>query len=140
DYFFLGQQSSPFYASSNGDPILTRPFIDATTGQPAEQLVAVPGIVVGNVSVENNNWLQGAGVSLRRNLWCCEDCCTDCCKRDWCEEDCRRVDFVYGFRYYNFNDTLRINEQLTSIDPGSGVAIGTQFDVTDSFVTRNNFY
>src|SRR5882724_1602076 len=27
DYFFLGRQSSPFFASSNGDPVLTRPFI-----------------------------------------------------------------------------------------------------------------
>jgi len=38
DYFFVGDESSPFTASSDGDPILTRPFIDATTGLPAEEL------------------------------------------------------------------------------------------------------
>src|SRR4029079_13790508 len=35
DYFFVGRESSPFFASSDGDPILTRPFIDANTGLPA---------------------------------------------------------------------------------------------------------
>jgi len=62
------------------------------------------------------------------------------CGKCWCGENCNRVDFVYGFRYYGFNDNLGIREQLTSFDPGSGVAIGTQIDVRDSFVTQNNFY
>ena len=66
DFFFVGRESSPFFATSDGDPILTRPFIDANTGLPAAQLIAVPGVVVGSISVDNHNWLQGAGVSLRR--------------------------------------------------------------------------
>ncbi len=145
DYFFVGRESSPFFASSDGDPILTRPFTDATTGQPAEELIAVPGIVVGNISVDNHNWLDGAGVALRCNLCCCCDdrCKCDCysaCGNCWAGENCSRLDLVYGFRYYGFNDNLGIREQLTSIDPTSGVAIGTQFDVLDSFVTQNNFY
>ncbi len=143
DYFFVGRQSSPFFASSDGDPILTRPFTDATTGLPAEELIAVPGIVVGNISIDNHNSLQGAGVLGRCNLCCCCDCCDkskwcdDCC---WNGENCCRTDFVYGFRYYNFADNLGIREGLTSIDPTSGVPIGTQFDISDSFVTQNNFY
>jgi hypothetical protein len=147
DFFFVGRESSPFFASSDGDPILTRPFIDATTGLPAEQLIAVPGVVVGSISVDNHNSLAGAGVSLRRNLCCC---CNDCCKSDcgcksncepcWSEHDCSRVDAVYGFRYYGFDDNLGIQENLTSIDPLSPIAIGTQFDVRDTFVTQNNFY
>ncbi|MCC7083436.1 MAG: BBP7 family outer membrane beta-barrel protein [Pirellulales bacterium] len=139
DYFWVGQLSSPFFASSNGDPILTRPFIDANTGEPAEQLIAVPGVVVGNVGIDNHNFLQGAGALMRCNLCCCEGCC-DPCGRDWCQADCSRVDFLYGFRYYNFADNLGIREQLTSIDPTSGVPIGTQIDVRDSFVTQNHFY
>lgn len=138
DYFWVGQLNSPFFASSNGDPILARPFVDATTGQPAEQLIAAPGIVVGNVGIDNYNSLQGAGVSLRCNLCCCEGCNT-CC-RDWCKADCSRLDFLYGFRYYNFADNLGIREQLTSIDPTSGVPIGTQINLNDSFITQNNFY
>ena len=147
DFFFVGRESSPFFASSDGDPILTRPFIDANTGLPAAELIAVPGVVVGSVSVDNHNSLEGAGVSLRRNLCCC---CDDCCKNDcgcqsdcepcWCRQDCSRTDAVYGFRYYGFNDNLGIQEHLTSIDPLSPIAIGTQFDVRDTFVTQNNFY
>lgn len=147
DYFFVGDESSPFTASSDGDPILTRPFIDATTGLPAEELIAVPGIVVGRISIDNRNSLDGAGIDMRCNLCCC---CNDCCKSDcgcdsgcgkcWCGENCNRVDFVYGFRYYGFNDNLGIHEQLTSIEPNSPVAIGTQIDVRDNFLTQNNFY
>ena len=60
DFFFVGRESSPFFATSDGDPILTRPFIDANTGLPAGQLIAVPGVVVGSISVDNHNWLEGA--------------------------------------------------------------------------------
>ncbi len=139
DYFFIGQQNSPFFASSNGDPVLTRPFIDANTGEPAEELIAFPGIVTGNVNIQNYNSLQGAGVSGMCNLCCCEGCCSSYCK-PWCQEDCSRLDFIYGFRFYNFNDNLSINEDLTSIDPSSGVPIGTRIQVQDSFATRSNFY
>jgi hypothetical protein len=147
DYFFVGRESSPFFAASDGDPILTRPFIDATTGLPADEIIAVPGRAVGGISIDNHNFLDGAGISLRRNLCCCcDDCCKNncACKSDcepcWCGQNCSRLDVVYGFRYYGFNDNLGIEERLTSIDPTSGVAVGTQFDVRDSFVTQNNFY
>ena len=61
DYFFVGRQSAPFTASSDGDPVLTRPFFDANTGQASDQLVAFPNTVVGNVSVANYNSLAGVG-------------------------------------------------------------------------------
>jgi hypothetical protein len=137
DYFFVGQQNSPFFAASNGDPVLTRPFIDANTGEPAEQLVAFPGVVTGNIGVQNYNSVQGAGVSGICNLCCCEGCCDSCC---WRMKDCRRLDFVYGFRFYNFEDNLYINEDLTAISPITGVPIGTRIQVQDSFTTRSNFY
>jgi hypothetical protein len=143
DYFFVGQSSSPFFASSDGDPILVRPFTDAITGLPAVQLIAAPGIVVGSISIDNHNSFDGAGIDLRRNLWNCS--CNQCCggmdQRDgWCGENINRLDVIYGFRYYGFNDNLEINERLTSIDGGSSVPIGTQIDVRDRFVTQSNFY
>jgi hypothetical protein len=142
DYFYVGQQSSPFFASSDGDPILGRPFIDANTGNPSDQLIAFPGRVVGSISVSNTNWLSSGGIDWRRNLCCCNDGCQSGCECKTCfrGQNCRRIDFIAGFRYYGFNDNLGINEQLTSIDQTSGVPVGTQFNLSDSFRTQNNFY
>ena len=49
--FFLGQQGKNFSATSMGNPILTRPFVDATTGAETTELVAGPGVLAGTVSV-----------------------------------------------------------------------------------------
>jgi hypothetical protein len=152
DFLFLGRQSSPFFASSDGDPVITRPFTDANTGDPTEQLIAFPNTVVGCVSVTNYNSFAAAGGALRHNLCCWIDCCDKGCDKDcdkdggtgcggcWCEQNCSRLDFVGGFRYYRFNDNLGVREQLTSIDQQSGIPVGTQFNVSDSFRTQNNFY
>ena len=141
DFLYAGRQSSPFFASSDGDPILCRPFTDANTGDPTCQLVAFPGVVVGNVSVDNHNSLWGTGVDWRHNLCCCCEC-NDCCNCDCCfhPQNCHRLDFVAGFRFYGFDDNLTIQENLTSIESPSPIPVGTQIQVTDSFITKNNFY
>ena len=124
--------------------MLARPFVDATTGTPTVQLIASPNDVVGSVNVSNYNSLAGAGGALRHNLCCwtgctntCSDGCTDPCY--WCTQNCCRLDAIGGYRFYRFNDTTNINEQLTSVSQTNGVPIGTQFNVTDSFHTQNNF-
>src|SRR5262249_14129391 len=125
----------------NGDPILGRPFIDANTGLPRFEDIAVPGIIVGSISIKNDNNMQGAGIDFRHNLCCCCDCCQDCC--DTCNfhgQTSSRLDYIAGVRWFNFNDTLVIKEHLTAIDPAGAVPVGTTFDITDSFRTQNNFY
>ena len=148
DYFFVGRESSPFFASSNGDPVLARPFINATNGQPTQELIAFPDTVVGSVHVSNYNSLAGGGVMLRRNLICeqgncdqanCESPCDDGCGCGFQGQCCGKLDFVFGYRSYRFSDNLGVRERLTSIDQTSGVTVGTQFDVSDSFSTQNNF-
>ncbi len=44
-----------------------------------------------------------------------------------------------GYRFLRFREGLTIEEDLTSTDPGGVVAIGTTFDVWDSFSTGNDF-
>jgi hypothetical protein len=53
DFFFLSSRGSGFDASSTGSPILARPFIDATTGQPNSQLIAFPGLLAGSISAQS---------------------------------------------------------------------------------------
>jgi hypothetical protein len=138
----VGRQSSPFFASSDGNPVLARPFTDANTGDLTQQLIAFPNTVVGSVAVSNYNSFAGAGGLLRHNLCCWQGCCGSPCGDDCggCFQDCCRVDFIGGFRYYQFNDNLGIRENLTSIDQTNGVPVGTQFAVNDSFRTLNTFY
>src|SRR5438094_5485691 len=46
-------QSGNFVAQSSGSPILSRPFIDAATGQENAELVAFPGRLAGRVTVNS---------------------------------------------------------------------------------------
>jgi hypothetical protein len=143
DYFFLGNQSTGYNASSDGDPVLARPYTDANTGAPGQQLIAFPGTVVGSVQATDSNSLQGAGASLRHNLCCWQGCCNPCdtgCGGCFQGQNCARLDFITGFRYYNFRDNLNVTENLVSTSTTNGVPVGTMIGVRDSFQTQNNFY
>ncbi len=143
DFFFVGALSSPFFAQSNGDPVIGRPFVDATNGAITQQLIAFPGSSVGSIGVDNHNSLNGGGISLRQNVCCWSGCCdgqSDPCDCNYfCNVDCCRVDLLYGYRGYRFNDSVGIREHVTSIDQTTGTAVGTTFDVNDNFHTQNNF-
>jgi hypothetical protein len=125
-YFFLGQQSTRFAASSDGSTVLARPFFDPTVGtqpQANAELVAFPNRLAGTVNVSLTTRLDGAEANFRANL--CRGCCC-------------RTDLLFGFRYIGLDDSLQIGEALTVLSPAS--AAGTTFAVSDRFSTRNNFY
>lgn len=118
--FGLENKGSGFSATSFGSPVLTRPFVDATTGAQSVELVAAPGVLAGTVSASTSSQFYGAEVNLRRNL---------CCGCDW------YVDGLLGFRYLGLKESVSIDENLTVLMPGGG-----GFLVHDRFGTRNNFY
>jgi hypothetical protein len=127
-FFMLESKAPNFTASSAGVPILGRPFVDATTGQPAAQRVAFPGDVSGTVAASaTSGSLLGAGAWLRCNL------CTGC----WW-----RLDGLAGYRYLHLGDQLDVFERLTVTNPDnpSGVPLGTQIAVADHFATSNDFH
>ena len=124
-FFMLENKASGFDASSNGTPILARPFFNAATGLPDSELVAFPGIVSGTSSVRDSSTLLGAGAWLRYNLRC--GCCA-------------RVDALLGYRYLRLTDRLGITEELVSTDAtNSFIPLGTQLGVVDQFRTTNDF-
>jgi Putative beta barrel porin-7 (BBP7) len=143
DYFFLGQASTSFNQTSDGSPILARPYTDSNTGLPREELIANPNQVVGGVSVTDSTTFQSAGLNLLHNLCCQQGCCNTgdqgcgCCFQG---QTCSRLDLIAGFRYYNLGDNLGVTENLTSISTSSGNPVGTMITVNDSFRTHNNFY
>ena len=75
DYFTLGEDSANFFANSNGNPPLARPFYNIRTLLPDSEVVAQPGQVTGSVSVDAHDYFQSAGVLLSRTLYCCDSCC-----------------------------------------------------------------
>jgi hypothetical protein len=125
NFFMLSTQNTNFSASSNGDPILARPFFDAVTNQNSSELVALPGLAKGSISASAlTTGLIGAGAMFRANLCC---------------DSCFRIDWLGGYRYLNFSDRLNVNESLTSTNPDSFVVPGTTIAVGDRFATRNTF-
>lgn len=143
DYYFVGTANTNYFASSNGDPILSRPFYDLSptqadplqiVGQNVEQ-VASPGSIAGSVAVDAATNFQSAGVRMLWNLCCSSTCYDDDCFPMWNGPGGRRVDFLLGYRYARLSDSLAINEDLTSLQtaaPGS-------FLVNDTFQTQNIF-
>lgn len=143
DYYFVGTANTNYFASSNGDPILSRPFFDLSptqadplqiVGQNVEQ-VALPGSIAGSVAVDAETRFQSAGVRMLWNLCCSTQCYNDDCFPMWNGPGGRRLDVLLGYRYARLSDSLAINEDLTSLQTE---APGT-FLVNDTFQTQNVF-
>jgi hypothetical protein len=124
-FFRLEGKAANFLASSNGDPILARPFFDAVSGGPSSQRVAFPDDVSGSVGVsDGTSGLLGAGVLFRERL---------CCGCNYF------LDLLLGYRYLTFSDNLAINENLTNTNPNNPnfIPVGTNILVVDRFGAKN---
>lgn len=128
DFLFLGKRTTSFGFSSQGTPILARPFQDVL-GVETSQLVAFPGILAGTVGGSSDTQLWGGEIGARVPLWC------GCCYQ---------VDFLGGARYLDLQENLRINESLLVTNGffrrGGFVPTGAQILVSDHFGTKNQFY
>jgi hypothetical protein len=120
-FLMLESQATGFAASSNGNPILARPFFDVTTGLNDSALVAFPGSSSGSLAARasSGNLLQ-ATVDLTENVIDCK----------WF-----RLDSLLGYRYYNYGEGVHIRQSLTNI-PNSP---GTVFASEDDFSAENVF-
>ncbi len=121
-YFFLGQRDSNFFIRSDGDPILARPFVDAsvgklTSGLPVANLLAFPGVTRGAFIANSTSFLWGIEGNARRKLMCCPG--------GW-------VDGLVGYRHLRFNESLDVFDVEIS---NAGDVLAPQ----DRFATRNNF-
>ena len=127
-YFFLGDRMHQAAFASSGTPSLGRPFIDVgpeVSGFPGNQnaeLVALQGVLSGNVTVKTTSSMWGLEENLRQSI---------CCGPNY------KVDFLGGFRYLQLDESLQISENLTVNQPAGG---SSTFGVVDRFHTRNDFY
>ncbi|HZZ26406.1 MAG TPA: BBP7 family outer membrane beta-barrel protein [Pirellulales bacterium] len=123
-YLWLNQHTEGFHASSDGDPILARPFFNTTTGAQDSGLIAFPNIQTGSIDVTDVTGLQGGELLMRAN---------------WLQNCQQRIDFLVGYRFLQLRDSLRAVEADTSIDPNGIVPVGTTLDLLDNFGTLNTF-
>lgn len=129
-YFMLEGLAQNFRAQSSGDPILSRPFLNAASQAPDAQLVAFPGILSGTVSASvGSSSLLGAEALVRRNLLAWRGC-----------QGQFRVDALAGYRFLYQDERLSIQEDLTATNPNGPVPAGTTFVVRDKFATHNVFH
>lgn len=124
--FFLGQQGKTFSATSFGDPILTRPIIDAATGTESTQLVSGPGVLAGTIGVKTTSNLWGYEANLRSNFGCGQVCGWEF-----------YVDGILGYRGLGLDEQLGVSESLVII---GGPNAGGRFVVNDNFKVQNRFY
>ncbi len=124
--FFMLATSSHNYgvsSSSSGSPILARPFYN--TALPGEDagLLAYPGLLSGAAAVATQTRLLGADFNFRKAV------ASNCCDR---------IDFLFGYRYLRFDDSLVMNSSSTALT-STIVPTGTNFAINDTFGTKNQF-
>jgi hypothetical protein len=124
-FFFLANENDSFSASSDGSPIIARPFFNTETGREDSVLVGYPEIVIGSINVTTYSRVYGNEINLRRALYF---------------DACRRVDLLAGYRFFQLAEQLQVQENKTSIQQGGTVPVGTTFNILDSFHTKSNFH
>jgi hypothetical protein len=122
-YFFTGRREGRFSATSAGVPILARPIVNAVTGANEAQLVAFPGVVSGNITVDHSTRLWGVEANLRHQRICGPR---------------GHLDLLCGYRHVNLDEYLEIREQLSAVNPLGGPPTGIL--VSDRFGTQNHFH
>lgn len=137
-FFLLGRRSTEVTFTSDQFPLITRPVFSPNTrpnqpnvviGQVGEA-VAVPGILLGSLTVEATSLLWGADANLRSCLF--RNC------------DAAASWFV-GYRYLNLSESVSITENISVVGPGGNRVlipdpVGTQIVVKDHFATTNRFH
>ena len=134
EFFGMSTQTEEFSASSDGLPILARPFFNTLTGLEDAELVAYPDVVSGSLGVQVESSLEGAGFQVRQ-LRRTEEGCRKWWFCGYPEHFCCRSELLYGYRFLQLSEGVSIQESLVSQDPSNP---GT-FDITDRFRTRNQF-
>ncbi|MGD9719882.1 MAG: BBP7 family outer membrane beta-barrel protein [Pirellulales bacterium] len=137
-YLALQTQNTNFFAESNGDPILARPFTDFNPihASPVQNAALIafnnyippgtqtPTNLSGSIDIRTVSNIQSANMTLRRLVWI-----------DFTMQ--RRVDLLLGYRFFYLEDSVTIDDEFT-IQP-VGITPLTHFTGRDQFRSRNQF-
>ncbi len=121
-YTFLEQDAATYIASSQGSPILARPFVNADTGLQDAGLVAYPNVSQGSITSDASTQFHTAEALLTKPLW---------------DECGQRVVMLLGYRYALLEDDLTITEAMVSRETAT---VGSTLDLFDQFTAKNSFH
>jgi hypothetical protein len=124
-FSMLESQASLFSASSNTYPILARPFTDATNFSQQAVLVAFPGLTTGTIGaqVSSGNFYEGH---------------VDLALKVLEGTGPLRLDALLGYRYIGFNESLRVQQNMSPTNPI--FVAGTTIRAADDFSVNNQFH
>jgi hypothetical protein len=129
--FLTGRRASATEVAAAPGQTLTRPFVDALTGAPAQFFVSAPGFLDGTFVASATAQLGGTDTRLVWNLTHSRQL---------------TIDVFAGFRYLDLDETLLLTQFTRPVGTGiillNGVSYdnGTPLVITDRFRTRNQFY
>lgn len=134
-YWALGTQTSDFFAESPNPEIIARPIIITPpngTNDEASVLLAYPGFqfqgvttdLTGSINVHSLSNVQSAAMTFRRLVWI-----------DFTMQ--RRLDFLFGYRFFRTDDSVQINDSTTFAAAGPFPTTTTLSE--DLFRSRNQF-
>ena len=118
------RSDNSFFESTGGDPILARPFDNASTGLPDVEYVSQTGAADGSFRSEYDRSLLGI-----------EPLAFFCVSGNGCAS----LEAFTGYRYLHYEDELRLTETV-SLTAGGLIAPGSQLLVEDTFSARNDFH
>jgi hypothetical protein len=124
-FLMTSSQAAIFSATSSNGAILARPYIDANTGLSQAVVVAFPGASNGSINIRANSGnLYGANLDLTEKAY----------DNDWF-----RLYSMIGYQFYRYDESLRVQQSITTINAGTFVP-GTVIFSNDNFSTRNEFH
>jgi hypothetical protein len=134
---YQSPSSNNYFArsSTQGIPLIARPFINSANGTQVSSIVSFPNNVSGSALVRATTELWGIEASGMINLW--RTCPGEC--RLW------QLNLLGGYRYLELQEGLGMSSMstvLTGNFPAGGLVVGppTSIDIRDQFTTLNRFH
>ncbi len=105
--------------------IVTRPFFNVDEGENQSLIVNYPSSESGALSISSTAKMIGTDVYVMR---------------PWRSSGIARVNFIAGYQFSRFDESIAIMSDSTNLDGRNSIPIGTQLEVTDTFRTKNVFH
>jgi len=124
-FFDLQRSVTNFDASSPGNPLIARPYFDTVTQLNDSSIIARNGVASGMVHARTTNNVVGADAYMRIGLE---------------RGHGRMLDFVQGYRFFQMDDSIRIDDRVVSTDQDGPIPLGTSIAGSDRFSATNQFH
>jgi hypothetical protein len=132
-FIILGKQEAGFdgFSDQSGNPLITRPVVNANDNTETSYADALPGLLSGGVSVTSKSQFLSWELNGLRKIF---------------QNDHWRLEGLAGFRYMNLTESLEIDDSVAPLTSGALTFLGQPVDTSsvlfdfDRFKTTNNFF